>query len=82
MGYGPEGSFDYGGVVLGAYLYEDIIRYKFGFKNIGSEELAGAKITDLLNSNLEYISGSETYYYTTNYNYDCGSTDPTPPALR
>ncbi len=22
MGYGPEGSFDYGGVVLGAYLYE------------------------------------------------------------
>jgi len=23
MGYGPEGSFDYGGVVLGAYLYED-----------------------------------------------------------
>lgn len=23
MDYGPEGSFDYGGVVLGAYLYED-----------------------------------------------------------
>jgi len=23
MGYGPEGSFDYGGVVLGAFLYED-----------------------------------------------------------
>jgi alpha-N-arabinofuranosidase len=23
MGYGPEGSFDYGGVVLGAYLYKD-----------------------------------------------------------
>lgn len=23
MGYGPEGEFDYGGVVLGAYLYED-----------------------------------------------------------
>jgi len=23
MGYGPEGSFDHGGVVLGAYLYED-----------------------------------------------------------
>jgi len=23
MGYGPEGSFDYGGVVLGAYLYEN-----------------------------------------------------------
>lgn len=23
MGYGPEGSFDFGGVVLGAYLYED-----------------------------------------------------------
>lgn len=23
MGYGPEGTFDYGGVVLGAYLYED-----------------------------------------------------------
>ena len=23
MGYGPEGDFDYGGVVLGAYLYED-----------------------------------------------------------
>lgn len=23
MGYGPEGAFDYGGVVLGAYLYED-----------------------------------------------------------
>ena len=23
MGYGPEGSFDYVGVVLGAYLYED-----------------------------------------------------------
>ena len=22
MGYGPEGSFDYGGVVLGAYLYD------------------------------------------------------------
>jgi predicted GH43/DUF377 family glycosyl hydrolase len=22
MGYGPEGTFDYGGVVLGAYLYE------------------------------------------------------------
>ena len=23
MGYGPEGEFDYGGVVLGAYLYAD-----------------------------------------------------------
>jgi len=23
MGYGPEGGFDFGGVVLGAYLYED-----------------------------------------------------------
>ena len=23
MGYGPEGTFDYGGVVLGAFLYED-----------------------------------------------------------
>jgi hypothetical protein len=23
MGYGPEGEFDYGGVVLGAFLYED-----------------------------------------------------------
>jgi len=23
MGYGPEGSFDHGGVVLGAFLYED-----------------------------------------------------------
>ncbi len=23
MGYGPEGGFDHGGVVLGAYLYED-----------------------------------------------------------
>jgi hypothetical protein len=23
MGYGPQGSFDHGGVVLGAYLYED-----------------------------------------------------------
>lgn len=23
MGYGPEGTFDHGGVVLGAYLYED-----------------------------------------------------------
>jgi hypothetical protein len=23
MGYGPEGEFDYGGVVLGAYLYKD-----------------------------------------------------------
>jgi hypothetical protein len=23
MGYGPEGSFDYGGVVLGAFLYKD-----------------------------------------------------------
>ena len=23
MGYGPEGEFDHGGVVLGAYLYED-----------------------------------------------------------
>ena len=23
MGYGPEGSFDYGGVVLGAFLYEN-----------------------------------------------------------
>jgi len=23
MGYGPKGSFDYGGAVLGAYLYED-----------------------------------------------------------
>jgi len=23
MGYGPEGAFDYGGVVLGAFLYED-----------------------------------------------------------
>lgn len=23
MGFGPEGSFDYGGAVLGAYLYED-----------------------------------------------------------
>ncbi len=23
MGYGPEGAFDYGGVVLGAYLYAD-----------------------------------------------------------
>ncbi len=23
MGYGPEGEFDYGGVVLGAYLYDD-----------------------------------------------------------
>jgi predicted GH43/DUF377 family glycosyl hydrolase len=23
MGYGPEGEFDFGGVVLGAYLYED-----------------------------------------------------------
>lgn len=29
MGYGPEGGFDYGGVVLGAYLYES-----YGIKDL------------------------------------------------
>lgn len=42
MGYGPAGEFDHGGVVLGAYLYEDydiksprILKKKEGRRGIG-----------------------------------------------
>jgi uncharacterized repeat protein (TIGR01451 family) len=64
---------------LQSYLYGDIIRYRLRIQNIGSQDLTSAQVTDVLNSNLEYVPGFELYYSSLDGNISCG-TYPNKPA--
>jgi len=50
----------------------DIIRFRLRVQNIGSANLTGATIQDVLHSNFQYI-GNESYYFSSSYNPPCGS---------
>jgi uncharacterized repeat protein (TIGR01451 family) len=56
----------------------DIVRFRLRIQNIGSADLIGAAIQDVLHSNFTYI-GNETYYSANTYNVPC-STGGIPPA--
>jgi len=58
----PQSSYDPG----------DILRFRIRVQNIGSADLTGATLQDLLHSNFNYI-GNETYYFINNYNPPCSS---------
>ncbi len=64
----PQSSYDPG----------DIVRFRLRVQNIGSANLTGASIQDLLHGNFTYV-GNETYYQSSSYNPSC-STGGNPPA--
>lgn len=56
----PKSSYDPG----------DIVRFRVRVQNIGSANLTGAILQDVLHSNFTYI-GNESYYVANNYNPPC-----------
>jgi len=54
------------------YQPGDILRFRVRVQNIGSADISGATIQDLLHSNFSYL-GNETYYVATSYNPPCSS---------
>ncbi len=50
----------------------DIVRFRLRVQNIGSADLMGATIQDILNSNFTYV-GNETYYVASAYSPPCSS---------
>ncbi|RLD58451.1 MAG: hypothetical protein DRJ01_12545, partial [Bacteroidetes bacterium] len=50
----------------------DILRFRVRVQNIGSADLTGATLQDMLHSNFNYL-GNESYYVATNYNPSCSS---------
>ncbi|MFN8347665.1 MAG: PKD domain-containing protein [Spirosomataceae bacterium] len=60
-----------------SYSQNQIVRYRLRVQNIGTGVLSGANITDLLNSNLQYI-GNETYYTGSAYSPPCGTSSTIP----
>jgi uncharacterized repeat protein (TIGR01451 family) len=55
----------------------DIIRFRLRIQNIGSANLTGATIQDILNTNFQYI-GNETYYVSSSYSPPCGTGNGIP----
>jgi uncharacterized repeat protein (TIGR01451 family) len=55
------------------YTQGDVIRYRLRVQNIGSSTMTGANLTDVLNANLQYVAGSETYYTSATHNAPCGT---------
>lgn len=56
----PENSYEPG----------DILRFRLRVQNIGSADITGAIIQDILHNNFSYV-GNETYYVVNNYNPAC-----------
>ncbi|MFW5773467.1 MAG: hypothetical protein ACOCWD_02190, partial [Tangfeifania sp.] len=56
----PENSYEPG----------DILRFRMRVQNIGSADISGASIQDVLHNNFSYV-GNETYYVVSNYNPSC-----------
>lgn len=56
----PENSYEPG----------DILRFRLRVQNIGSADITGATIQDVLQGNFSYV-GNETYYVANNYNPSC-----------
>ncbi len=50
----------------------DVLRFRVRVQNIGSADISGATIEDILHSNFSYI-GNESYYVATTYNPPCSS---------
>ena len=50
----------------------DIVRFRVRVQNIGSADITGATIQDILHSNFTYI-GNETYYIANTYSPPCSS---------
>lgn len=57
---------------LASYEPGDILRFRVRVQNIGSADLTGATIQDVLHSNFSYL-GNESYYIATTYNPPCSS---------
>jgi uncharacterized repeat protein (TIGR01451 family) len=53
-----------------SYEPGDILRFRLRVQNIGSADITGATIQDMLHSNFSYV-GNETYYVANNYNPAC-----------
>lgn len=53
-----------------SYEPGDIVRFRLRVQNIGSADITGANIQDVLHSNFSYV-GNETYYTINNYNPQC-----------
>ncbi|HHH49623.1 MAG TPA: hypothetical protein ENK52_01445, partial [Saprospiraceae bacterium] len=62
-----------------SYSAGDIVRYRLRIQNIGSETLTGANLQDLLDPNLSYVPGTETYYIGSSYNTPCAPNPMTLP---
>ncbi len=55
-----------------SYAPGDIVRFRLRVQNIGSANLTGASIQDVLHSNFTYL-GNETFYQSSSYNPSCSS---------
>jgi len=53
-----------------SYEPGDILRFRLRVQNIGSADITGATIQDMLHSNFSYV-GNETYYVANNFNPSC-----------
>jgi uncharacterized repeat protein (TIGR01451 family) len=50
----------------------DVIRFRLRVQNIGSANITGASIQDILHPNFQYL-GNESYYVSSSYSPPCGS---------
>ena len=62
---------------MASYEPGDIVRFRLRVQNIGSADLIGGAISDVLHSNFSYV-GNETYYVGSSYNPACSSSGTLP----
>lgn len=55
------------------YTQGNTVRYRLRVQNIGTDAMVGVNIKDVLNPNLAYVAGSDTYYTAAAYTAPCGS---------
>ena len=60
-----------------SYNPGDIVRFRLRVQNIGSADISGSSIQDLLHSNFTYV-GNESYYVANTWNVSCGSGNSIP----
>ncbi len=62
---------------MSSYEPGDIVRFRLRVQNIGSADLIGGAISDVLHSNFSYV-GNESYYVGSTYNPACSSSGTLP----
>ncbi len=62
---------------MSSYEPGDIVRFRLRVQNIGSQDLIGGVVSDVLHTNFTYV-GNETYYVGSTYNPACSASGTLP----